>query len=228
MISLSTLGRGLLGLATVALATGGMGTANTADAANFKGKRITVVIGYGAGGGYDRYGRQVARHIGKHLPGNPSVVAKNRPGAGSFKAVNYIYYKAPKDGTVFGTFARGVPIFAFSGKAKKANFDPLKLTWIGTSSSYKGEAYVMVVRKDTGIHNIADLKKYPKPINLPPHRLALMAPMCPSFCVKFWVSMSSLCAATPVVTRSIWPLIVTKPRPVWWVMPRCGLPIRNG
>ena len=165
MISLSTLGRGLLGLATVALATGGMGTANTADAANFKGKRITVVIGYGAGGGYDRYGRQVARHIGKHLPGNPSVVAKNRPGAGSFKAVNYIYYKAPKDGTVFGTFARGVPIFAFSGKAKKANFDPLKLTWIGTSSSYKGEAYVMVVRKDTGIHNIADLKKYPKPIN---------------------------------------------------------------
>ncbi|MDX1482950.1 MAG: hypothetical protein R3229_00595 [Alphaproteobacteria bacterium] len=158
-------GLGALALSTV-IATGfGAGMAGTAEAVNFKGKTITVVIGYAAGGGYDRYGRQVARHIGRHLPGNPQVIAQNRPGAGSYKAVNYIYHQAPKDGTVFGTFARSVPILSFAGKLKQADFDPRKLTWIGTSSSYKGESYLMVVRKDTGIKSIEDMQKLKKPLN---------------------------------------------------------------
>ena len=135
------------------------------QAADFKGKTIRVVIGYAAGGGYDTYGRQIARHIGRHLPGKPLVVAQNRPGAGSLNAVNYLYHQAPKDGTVFATFARSVPLLAFSGQSKQARFDPLKLTWIGTSSSYKGEAYLMVVRKDTGITSINDLRKAEKPLN---------------------------------------------------------------
>ena len=159
---------GLAGLAATAVIATGAGIAaapGSAEAANFKGKTVKVIIGYGAGGGYDRYGRQVARHIGRHLPGKPQVIAQNRPGAGSYKAVNYIYFQAPKDGTVFGTFARSVPILAFAGKLKQADFDPRKLTWIGTSSSYKGEAYLMVVRKDTGITSIEGMRTAKKPIN---------------------------------------------------------------
>ena len=131
----------------------------------YEGKTIRVLIGFAAGGGYDRYGRQVARHIGKHLPGKPNVVAVNMPGAGSMKLVNYLYNVAPKDGTNFGIFARGAPLFAFSGGAKQVRFDPLKLTWIGTSSSYAGEAYLMAVRKETGARTFADLQKSRKELN---------------------------------------------------------------
>ena len=131
----------------------------------YKGKTIRVLIGYGAGGGYDRYGRQVARHIGKHLPGKPDVVAVNMPGAGGFKLINYLYNVAPKDGTNFGIFARSAPLLAFAGGAKKVRFDPLKMTWIGTLSSYEGEAYMLAVRKDTGMLTFRDLQKSGKELN---------------------------------------------------------------
>ena len=154
-----------LGLAALAGAAVTAGSLDTVKAADFSGKTIKVIIGYGAGGGYDRYGRQVARHIGKYLPGKPTVVAQNRPGAGSYKAANYIFYNAPKDGTEFGIFARSVPILALAGKSGQAKFDPRKFTWIGTSSSYKGESYVMVVPKDTGVKSINDLRNIDKPLN---------------------------------------------------------------
>lgn len=131
----------------------------------FAGKTVRVLIGYGAGGGYDRYGRQVARHIGKYLPGKPDVVAVNMPGAGGFKLINYLYNVAPKDGTNFGIFARSAPLLAFAGKATKVRFDPLKMSWIGTSSSYEGEAYMLAVRKDTGMTSFRDLQQSGKRIN---------------------------------------------------------------
>jgi tripartite-type tricarboxylate transporter receptor subunit TctC len=149
----------------LAAATACAGTAGAVQAADFSGKTVKVVIGYAAGGGYDRYGRQVARHIGKYLPGKPTVVAQNRPGAGSYKAASYLFYNAKKDGTEFGIFARSVPILALAGTSSQAKFDPRKFTWIGTSSSYKGEAYVMVVRKDTGIKSINELRNLDKPLN---------------------------------------------------------------
>ena len=68
----------------------------------FKGKTVSVYIGFAPGGGYDYYGRLVARYIGKHIPGNPNVVAQNMPGAGSFTAANFLYSAAPKDGTALG------------------------------------------------------------------------------------------------------------------------------
>src|SRR5262245_32265569 len=68
----------------------------------FARKTVTVTIGYTAGGSYDLYGRMVARHLGKHIPGQPSVIAQNMPGAGSLKAANYLYEVAPKDGTALG------------------------------------------------------------------------------------------------------------------------------
>jgi tripartite-type tricarboxylate transporter receptor subunit TctC len=95
------------------------------------GKNVTMIIGFGPGGGYDAWGRVVARHIGKYLPGNPTVVPQNMPGGGSFNAANHIYAVAPKDGTVLGIIARDAPLGPLTG-APGARFDPLKISWLGT------------------------------------------------------------------------------------------------
>jgi tripartite-type tricarboxylate transporter receptor subunit TctC len=96
----------------------------------YKSKSINLVIGFSVGGGYDLYARHLARHIGKHIPGNPTIVPQNMPGAGSLKAANFIYTAAPKDGTAFGTFARttGINPLLESG----ATFDGTKFTWLGS------------------------------------------------------------------------------------------------
>jgi tripartite-type tricarboxylate transporter receptor subunit TctC len=70
------------------------------------GKTVTIYIGYGPGGGYDLYGRVLSRHLGKHLPGHPTVVVSNMPGAASVRAANYVYNVAPKDGTALGIVAQ--------------------------------------------------------------------------------------------------------------------------
>src|SRR5438105_2370349 len=95
------------------------------------GKNVTLIIGFGPGGGYDLWGRLVARHIGKHLPGNPTVVAQNMPGAGSYVAASHIYAAAPKDGTVFAIIARDAALGPLSG-APGARFDATKLSWLGS------------------------------------------------------------------------------------------------
>src|SRR5262249_26655144 len=102
-----------------------------AQGPSLAGKNVTMIIGFGPGGGYDSWGRVVARHIGKHLPGNPTVVPQNMPGGGSFNAANHIFAIAPKDGTVLGIIARDAPLGPLTG-ASGARFDPLKLSWIGT------------------------------------------------------------------------------------------------
>ena len=96
----------------------------------YKGKSVSLVIGFSVGGGYDLYGRHLARHIGKHIPGAPSIVPQNMPGAGSLKAANFIYTAAPKDGTAIGTFARstGINPLLESG----ATFDGTKFSWLGS------------------------------------------------------------------------------------------------
>jgi len=98
------------------------------------GKNVTMLIGFGPGGGYDLWGRVVARHIGKHLPGNPTVVPQNLPGAGSFNAANNIYNIAPKDGTVMGIIARDAALGPITG-ATGARFDPTRITWLGTPTT---------------------------------------------------------------------------------------------
>ena len=113
---------GASAIATLVTSTVSVSVVGAQD--SFEGKTIRVLIGFGAGGGYDRYGRQVARHIGKHLPGKPAVVAVNMPGAGGMKLVNYLYNVAPKNGTSFGTFARGAPLFAFAGRGKSNQVRP--------------------------------------------------------------------------------------------------------
>jgi len=95
------------------------------------GKNVTLIIGFGAGGGYDLWGRLVARHIGKHLPGNPTVVPQNMPGAGSYVAASHIYAAAPKDGTMFAIIARDAALGPLSN-APGARFDATKMSWLGS------------------------------------------------------------------------------------------------
>ena len=89
-----------LPLATLTAMAVGAAAPAAAQAPSLAGKNVKMIIGFGPGGGYDLWGRVVARHIGKHLPGNPTVVPQNMPGAGSYNAANNIYNIAPKDGTV--------------------------------------------------------------------------------------------------------------------------------
>ncbi len=97
----------------------------------FAGKSVNLIIGFGPGGGYDLWGRTVARHIGRHLPGKPTVVPQNMPGAGSYVAASHIYGAAPKDGTALAIIARDAALGPLSG-APGARFDATKLSWLGT------------------------------------------------------------------------------------------------
>jgi tripartite-type tricarboxylate transporter receptor subunit TctC len=110
-------------------------SANAETVAEFyKGKVVDLYISTSSGGGYDTIGRILARHIGKHIPGNPTVVPRNMPGGGGIRLGNYLYSAAPKDGTTIGIFNRGVPFSPLAG-TKGANFDPRKFNWIGSTSN---------------------------------------------------------------------------------------------
>jgi tripartite-type tricarboxylate transporter receptor subunit TctC len=100
----------------------------------YKGRTITVLIGYSPGGSYDAAGRVLARHMGRYIPGNPSLLPQNMPGAGTLNLVNYLYNVAPKDGTAFGIFARGMAMEPLIG-GTNAKFDATKLTWIGSAAN---------------------------------------------------------------------------------------------
>jgi tripartite-type tricarboxylate transporter receptor subunit TctC len=95
----------------------------------YQGKTLKLVIGYSAGGGYDLYARMLAKYLGGHIPGNPTVIPSNLEGAGSLRAANYLYNAAPKDGTVIGTFSRS---FAIAPLISTAPFDARKFTWLGS------------------------------------------------------------------------------------------------
>src|SRR5258708_5898146 len=100
----------------------------------YRGRNVTVIVGYSAGGGYDTYTRILARHLGKHIPGNPAIVVQNMPGAGSLKLANYLYNVAPKDGATIGIFSRGMAMEPLIGGAHVA-FDSTKLTWLGSGTN---------------------------------------------------------------------------------------------
>src|SRR5437868_11015034 len=102
---------GIMGALVAAFVVLAAQEARADDVAEFyKGKRINLIVSYGTGGGYDVYARVLAHHIGKHIPGNPTIVVQNMPGAGSLRGTNYLYNVAPKDGTAFGTFARNMAL----------------------------------------------------------------------------------------------------------------------
>ncbi len=117
-------------------------------------KPVSLYVGYSTGGGYDVYGRIVARHIGKYLPGKPNVVVNNMPGAGSMRLANWLYTVAPKDGTAFGTVARGVAFDTLLGNPG-ANFDATKFNWIGSAND---EVSVCVAWHTSGVTSFEQTK----------------------------------------------------------------------
>jgi tripartite-type tricarboxylate transporter receptor subunit TctC len=121
----------------------------------YTGKSISLLIGFGPGGGYDTYARALARHLGKHIPGQPTVVPQNMPGAGGLAAANFLYNVAPADGLtlgVFGPFNALEPLFG----NPSARFDPRKFTWIGKMDV---DAGACGVRKSARIETFSDLQK---------------------------------------------------------------------
>ena len=107
----------------------------------YAGKTVTIVVGSDVGGGYDANARLLSRHIGKFIPGNPTVIVQNRPGGGSIIAANYIYNVAPKDGTTIGMVQRGIPLFKLTNQPG-VQYDPEKYTWIGNMASEVGVTVV--------------------------------------------------------------------------------------
>ncbi len=140
----------------IAASLGGISAASAQAPADFyKGKTVTIYVGLSAGGGYDTNARLVGRHIGKYIPGNPTVVVRNMPGAGGLVMTNHVANAAPADGTNIGAPQRGVPFEPLLGQASKAKFDPRTLNWIGSVNS---DTSVALVHKRTGINTWEDIK----------------------------------------------------------------------
>lgn len=120
-----------LALAAGLLLAGAVAPALAQSGADFyKGRQLTIMVGFPPGGGYDIYARVLARHISRFVPGGPTVVVQNMPGAGSLNLANHMYSVAPKDGTVLGSVESGAP-FEYFYDGKGVRFDPLKFAWIG-------------------------------------------------------------------------------------------------
>jgi tripartite-type tricarboxylate transporter receptor subunit TctC len=119
----------------------------------YKGKNVELYIGYSVGGAYDLYTRVLARHLGKHIPGNPTIVPKNLEGAGSLRLANWLYNVGAKDGTVIGTIGRGTAFDPLLG-SRGAQFQADKFTWIGSANN---EVSVCVSWKTSGISKFADV-----------------------------------------------------------------------
>jgi tripartite-type tricarboxylate transporter receptor subunit TctC len=150
-----TLARGLA-IACLALLPAVAGAQSPADF--YRGKNVDMMIGYSVGGGYDVYARLVAKHLGKHIPGNPKVTPKNMEGAGSLRLANWLYNVAPKDGSVLGTIGRGTGFDPLLGH-KTAQFDGTKFTWVGSAND---EVSVCVVWNGrTSITKFEDLLTTP-------------------------------------------------------------------
>jgi tripartite-type tricarboxylate transporter receptor subunit TctC len=129
-------------------------SAQDAVAQFYKGKTVTVVIGSAPGGGYDTYGRLLARFLGRHLPGQPTVVPKNMPGASSYLAANYICGIAPKDGTYIAAVTAGALLQPLFGINAQSSFDPTKLNYVGSANK---DYYVCLIRRDAAAKTFKDL-----------------------------------------------------------------------
>jgi tripartite-type tricarboxylate transporter receptor subunit TctC len=150
------LSRARLVALTIAMAFGlaGQGSAQTPEQF-YKGKLLDLEIGYPTGGSNDAYGRLIANHLGKHIPGNPNVVPRNAPGAGSFLAVNRIYATLPKDGTVIGL---GAPTLALDEKlgSQGVRFKTAELNWLGRVDSLIN---IVMMWKTSPVKTIADAQR---------------------------------------------------------------------
>jgi tripartite-type tricarboxylate transporter receptor subunit TctC len=121
----------------------------------YAGKTITIIVGSATGGSYDLYSRLVARHLGKHIPGNPTVIVQNMPGANSRLMAGYVYEIAPKDGTTLGAPLNTVPLNQML-EPQTTKFNAAEFNWIGAVSS---PANVLVTWHTSGVKTLDDAQK---------------------------------------------------------------------
>src|SRR4029453_17880956 len=151
------LARGACVLATaVLLALGSEARAQAQDGAEFRGKTITIVASFEAGGPYDFYSRLIARHLGVHLPGQPAVVVQNMPGAGGLRGANYLYNVAPRDGTVLGVVSQTVAVGQVLGITPGIQYDARKYSWVGRINA---NVAVLHACYASGVRSIGDAKR---------------------------------------------------------------------
>src|SRR6516225_10037874 len=120
----------------------------------YKGRTVTVVVSSSAAGGYDTLARAVARHMGRHMPGNPIFIVRNMPGAGGMTATNFLYNNADKDGSVIGLVQNNTPFEPLFG-TKEARYDPVKFNWLGSPSS---ETAMVLIWHAVPVSSVAELK----------------------------------------------------------------------
>jgi tripartite-type tricarboxylate transporter receptor subunit TctC len=120
----------------------------------YKGKTLAIIVSTSTGGGYDAMARAISRHIGRHLPGNPTSLVRNMPGAGGIAAMNHLYNAAEKDGTVIGLVQNGMPLEPLFG-TKEARYDATKFHWLGTPSY---EVAMVLLWHAVPVNSVADLR----------------------------------------------------------------------
>jgi tripartite-type tricarboxylate transporter receptor subunit TctC len=123
----------------------------------YKGKSVTLYLGYPPGGAYDIYARLIARHMSRHMPGNPQFIVRHKPGAASLNLVSELYNVLPRDGTVIGMFARSVALGRLLGR-EGTNYDPVALNWIGSANN---EVSICAVWHGVGVRTIEDFMARP-------------------------------------------------------------------
>jgi tripartite-type tricarboxylate transporter receptor subunit TctC len=147
-----------------AVAVGITFTGPEALAADFyQGKTLKIVTGGSTGGGYDSQTRVVAAYLGKHIPGNPTVIVQNMPAGSGIASINHTYAKAPKDGTEIGQFNRDGMLARLLGHDQAA-FNLEEFNWLGSPASYSDNAWVVLIRSELPHKNLEDLRKPGNPV----------------------------------------------------------------
>lgn len=144
--------RRVIAVVLVLLGPAGAAVAQT-PAEFYKGKNVNLLIGFGVGGDDDLWARNIAKHLGNHIPGNPTVVPQNVTGAAGLLVANRLYNASPKDGTVFGMINRGIPFEPLLG-GPGTQFDVLKMNWIGSPNR---DTTVCAARRDADVKTLQDL-----------------------------------------------------------------------
>jgi tripartite-type tricarboxylate transporter receptor subunit TctC len=124
----------------------------------YKGRSVQLLVGFAPGGINDIAARLVAKNLPRFIPGKPSIVVENQPGAGGLRTANHMYNVAAKDGSVLAGLDRATPQLAIQGDPG-AQFDPQKFTWLGSISSYANDAYPLLVNASYSAQTVADLRK---------------------------------------------------------------------